>query len=106
MHSVPPLMPPRGMVMTSMKLWTMVLTVMNMSPWAPPKRCRRAFIPIIITLSMAMIAIIGGISQENIDQLSGCHVDGVAVVSAIFAADDPAKATAELKTLAEKMVKA
>ena len=37
-------------------------------------------------------------------ELSGSGVDGVAVVSAIFAAEDPGKATAELLVLARKMV--
>lgn len=40
---------------------------------------------------------IGGISSENVSELSGGGMDGIAVVSAIFAADDIRKATAELK---------
>lgn len=48
---------------------------------------------------------IGGISKENIMELSGSGVDGVAVVSAIFAAKDPGKATAELLSLSKEMVK-
>lgn len=40
---------------------------------------------------------IGGISSENVSELSGGGMDGIAVVSAIFAADDIWKATAELK---------
>ena len=48
---------------------------------------------------------IGGISKNNISKLHGSSVDGVAVVSAIFAAEDPGKATAELLPLAEAMVK-
>lgn len=47
---------------------------------------------------------IGGISKENILQLSGSGVDGVALVSAIFAADDPGAAVAELLPLANQMV--
>ncbi len=46
---------------------------------------------------------IGGISKKNILELVGSGVDGVAVVSAIFAADDPGKATAELLELAKKV---
>ena len=42
------------------------------------------------------IVAIGGINGENMLQLKGSGVDGVAVVSAIFAAEDPGKATAEL----------
>ena len=45
---------------------------------------------------------IGGISKDNIVKLAGSGVDGVAVVSAIFAAKDPGKVTRELK---EQVVK-
>ena len=51
------------------------------------------------------VVAIGGISAENILQLSGSSVDGVAVVSAIFAAEDPGKATAKLLKLAKEMVR-
>ena len=40
---------------------------------------------------------IGGISFENVDQLSEGGMDGVAVVSAIFAAENIQSATTELK---------
>ena len=49
---------------------------------------------------------IGGISRNNLMQLAGSGVDGVAVVSAIFGAEDPGAAAAELAALAQKMVKA
>lgn len=52
------------------------------------------------------VVAIGGIGMQNIDQLNGSGVDGVAVVSAIFAAEDPGKATAELLQLSKKMVEA
>lgn len=42
------------------------------------------------------VVAIGGINAGNIHQLENCGVDGAAVVSAIFAADDPGRATAEL----------
>lgn len=45
---------------------------------------------------------IGGITQENIPQLSGTGVNGIAVVSAIFGAEDIGKATSGLRSLAEK----
>ncbi len=48
---------------------------------------------------------IGGISKDNILRLSGSGVDGVAVVSAIFAAENPGAATAELLALADEMVR-
>ena len=46
---------------------------------------------------------IGGISARNIMELKGSGVDGVAVVSAIFAAEDPGRATAELLSLAKEL---
>lgn len=52
------------------------------------------------------VVAIGGIGMKNISQLNGSGVDGVAVVSAIFAAEDPGKATAELLKLSKKMVEA
>ena len=58
---------------------------------------------IVSSVSIPVVAI-GGISAENILQLRGSGVDGVAVVSAIFAAEDPGKATANLLKLAEEMV--
>ena len=58
---------------------------------------------IVSSVSIPVVAI-GGISAENILQLHGSGVDGVAVVSAIFAAEEPGKATADLLKLAEEMV--
>jgi len=58
---------------------------------------------IVSSVSIPVVAI-GGISAENILQLRGSGVDGVAVVSAIFAAEDPGKATANLLKLAEEVV--
>lgn len=48
---------------------------------------------------------IGGIREDNLMQLTGSGVDGVAVVSAIFAAPDPGAAAARLRALAEEMVR-
>ena len=55
------------------------------------------------SVSIPVVAI-GGINASNVVELSGCGVDGVAVVSAIFAAEDPGAATEHLKTLAAEMV--
>jgi len=52
------------------------------------------------------VVAIGGINKDNIMELSGTGICGVAVISAIFAQPDIEKATAELKKLSEKMVKA
>lgn len=54
-------------------------------------------------VSIPVVAI-GGINGKNLMELSGSGVDGVAVVSAIFAAENPGKATAQLLELAKEMV--
>ncbi len=51
------------------------------------------------------VVAIGGINQQNLTRLRGSGIVGVAVVSAIFAQKDIAAATAQLKSLTEKMVK-
>ena len=48
------------------------------------------------------VVAIGGINKDNISQLEGLGLDGVAVVSAIFAADDISSAVIDLKAKAEK----
>ena len=50
------------------------------------------------------VVAIGGINALNLTKLSGSGVDGVAVVSAIFAAKEPGEAAAYLRKLAEEMV--
>ena len=54
-------------------------------------------------VSIPVVAI-GGIHAGNLSSLSGSGVDGVAVVSAIFAADDPGAATEKLLALAQEML--
>ena len=49
------------------------------------------------------IVAIGGITRDNIGQLAGSGVDGVALVSAIFSALDIAAACRELRALSERM---
>lgn len=56
--------------------------------------CEAVHIPVVA---------IGGISKENILELSGTGIDGVAVVSAIFAQEDIIQAAKELKCLSEQM---
>ena len=58
---------------------------------------------IVDSVSIPVVAI-GGISAGNILQLCGSGVDGVAVVSGIFATEDPGRATADLLALAKEMV--
>lgn len=59
--------------------------------------CRAVSIPVVA---------IGGINAGNIAQLKGSNVDGAAVISAIFGAEDPGAATSKLLALAKDMVAA
>ena len=54
-------------------------------------------------VSIPVVAI-GGVNGKNLMELSGSGVDGVAVVSAIFADGNPGKATAQLLELSKEMV--
>ena len=54
-------------------------------------------------VSIPVVAI-GGIDAKNLMELSGSGVDGVAVVSAIFAAEDPGRAAAQLLELVKEVV--
>lgn len=54
-------------------------------------------------VSIPVVAI-GGINGKNLMELSDSGVDGVAVVSAIFAAENPGKATAQLLELSKEMI--
>ena len=54
------------------------------------------------TVEIPVVAI-GGIKKENIKTQEGTDVDGVAVVSAIFAAKDIKKDTKQLRSLVEEM---
>lgn len=51
------------------------------------------------SVSIPAVAI-GGISLSNVSELSGCGMSGIAVVSAIFAAEDVKMAARELKNKA------
>ena len=61
------------------------------------KICEAVDIPVIA---------IGGISKENVSELAGTGICGIAVISAIFAEKDIKKATEKLKSLTGEMVKA
>ena len=54
-------------------------------------------------VSIPVIAI-GGISRDNVGELAGSGLVGIAVISAIYAQSDIRKATKELKSLTAKMV--
>lgn len=50
------------------------------------------------------VVAIGGISEQNAMVLSGTGIDGIAVISAIFAKPDIEKAARELRSMAEEIV--
>ena len=50
------------------------------------------------------VVAIGGVTRENILQLKGTGISGVAVISAIFAQEDTEAAARELRALAEEAV--
>ena len=54
-------------------------------------------------VSIPVVAI-GGINKENMMELAGSGADGVALVSAVFAAEDIEAECRELRSMAEKMV--
>lgn len=55
------------------------------------------------SVSIPVIAI-GGINEDNIQKLKGSHIDGVAVISAVFAARDKKKAVKTLLSLVKEAV--
>lgn len=54
-------------------------------------------------VSIPVVAI-GGIGKQNVSKLKDSGICGIAVISAIFAADDITKATQELKTVTGKVI--
>ena len=59
---------------------------------------------ICAAVSIPVVAI-GGITRENLPQLSGCGLQGVAVVSALFAQADVKAAAEELLRLSEEIAR-
>lgn len=57
--------------------------------------CTKVDIPVVA---------IGGITQDNVKELSGSGINGIAVISAIFAQKDIETATAKLKSCVEQIV--
>ena len=55
---------------------------------------------IAASVSIPVVAI-GGINSENVSQLEGSGVNGAAVISGIFAAEDPAAKTAQMSRLTD-----
>ena len=66
---------------------------------------RETFRDICAAVDIPVVAI-GGINKTNIAELAGTGIDGVALVSAIFAADDIESECRLLRKLSEDMVKA
>ncbi len=58
---------------------------------------------IVAAVNIPVVAI-GGISADNVEQLAGSGVDGVAVVSALFGAENPGAATADMLRRVRKVV--
>lgn len=58
---------------------------------------------IVEAVTIPVVAI-GGINASNMSELAGSRVDGVAVVSAIFAAENPGEATKDLLLKAKRLV--
>lgn len=56
--------------------------------------CRSVDIPVVA---------IGGINRDNVHEIKGCGQCGIAVVSAVFAADDVRKAASEMRKAAEEV---
>ncbi len=59
--------------------------------------CQAVAIPVVA---------IGGITKENVSQISGLGMDGIAVITAIFSAPDIQQACRELRALSEQIVSA
>ena len=58
---------------------------------------------IVDSVNIPVVAI-GGINANNMMELAGSKIDGIAVVSAIFAAEDPGAATKNLLIKAKELV--
>ena len=76
-------------------------------PTGTKKNARNLSVEQLREISSAVsipVVAIDGINAKNLPELKGSGVDGVAVVSAIFAAENPGKATRELLALSKEMV--
>lgn len=59
----------------------------------------------ICDVSTVPVVAIGGINQDNVSRLAGSGIDGVAVVSAIFNAEDICAACSDLKDTCRRTLK-
>jgi len=77
---------------------TSTKTDIDVLPWQTLKDiCNAVDVPVVA---------IGGINKNNMQRLAGSGVDGVALVSAIFASDDIQNECQQLKMASQKMVSA
>ena len=67
----------------------------NISPETLRQICQAVHIPVVA---------IGGIGPDNILELLGCGIQGVAVVSSIFAQKNIAQAASRLRALSEQII--
>ena len=67
----------------------------NISPETLRQICQAVHIPVVA---------IGGIGPDNILELLGCGIQGVAVVSSIFAQKNIAQAASRLRVLSEQII--
>ncbi|MGL6173137.1 MAG: thiamine phosphate synthase [Cellulosilyticaceae bacterium] len=58
---------------------------------------------IVRSINIPVVAI-GGINEKNVCQLKGSEIDGIAVISALFAKEDKILATKQLLELAKEVV--
>ena len=72
------------------------LDAKNVSHETLKEICKAVRIPVVA---------IGGITRDNVKELTGCGADGIAVISAVFAQQDIESAARELKKCSEEMVK-
>ena len=76
---------------------------------SPTKENARRITPSDLRTICAAVSIpavaIGGITRDKLPALTGCGMAGVAVISALFGAEDISAAAAELKAAAEDLIK-
>ena len=76
-------------------------TLTKAMPWVPQGLDNLAW---WVHMAGVPVVAIGGIHKDNILQLRGTGVDGVALVSAIFSAKDIEAECRELKALSEQII--
>ena len=70
-----------------------------------PKRCTYETLKAICEAVSIPVIAIGGITKDNVKELAGSGICGIAVISAIYGQKDIKKASEELKTATKEMVR-